>query len=526
MSGAIWIGLFLLLGTIALEVIAPKQMKEGFQALGSAVNLASNNSTSAPAATGLSDRIDVPNILTRSLNRRGDVGIGIEQPGYYQDKRYFLGYADVERYGVKNDFCRMMTRSDTTDTGELFFACALAGTSVSDTTQFRTKSVKDGFRISRDDYMRDIIGDGREAYCRILKARDGTYMPYCRRALDTKFSDKDEIDPEPSEQIKTLLDFYSGCEVWFRMRDDLLDYMEKCKGQVAGGPVMDHTPNPVVTKGMTLNGIDQFVRFGDTDELSLGNRVKMRSVRAFSVWVKFDEFTNNAHIFDFGDGAGINNVFLGILGKGDADEGNVLRPGPNCPETTIPTGEVGAQFCPEVRPQTLYETSAAAVEKWECKNPSVLPRKMEPIQTKRLAAPAKTASRATLIYEVWDQKLRKVQIKVNRAIPLGEWTHILIAAKNSDAMRPDLNVIINGNIVFTQEQGYLPQAKITSHNYFGKSNWANDFSDYELRDELFRGSIFDFRMYSSVVSESKGKRILQWGLGKLGLDNSYASTTS
>ena len=151
---------------------------------------------------------------------------------------------------------------------------------------------------------------------------------------------------------------------------------------------------------------------------------------------------------------------------------------------------------------------------------------MEPIQTKRLAAPAKTASRATLIYEVWDQKLRKVQIKVNRAIPLGEWTHILIAAKNSDAMRPDLNVIINGNIVFTQEQGYLPQAKITSHNYFGKSNWANDFSDYELRDELFRGSIFDFRMYSSMVSESKGKRILQWGLGKLGLDNSYASTIS
>jgi hypothetical protein len=203
----------------------------------------------------------------------------------------------------------MMTPSNTTDKGELFFACALAGTSVSDTTQFRTKSVKDGFRISRDDYMRDIIGDGREAYCRILKARDGTYMPYCRRALDTKFSDKDEIDPEPSEQIKTLLDFYSGCEVWFRMRDDLLDYMEKCKGQVAGGSVMDHTPNPVVTRGMKLNGIDQFVRFGDTDELSLGNKVKMRTVRAFSVWVKFDEFTNNAHIFDFGDGAGINIVF-------------------------------------------------------------------------------------------------------------------------------------------------------------------------------------------------------------------------
>lgn len=495
-----------------LELVAPKQMKEGFQAISSG-----SGSSSAPD-------INVPNLLTRLINRRGDVGIGIEQPGYYQDKRYFLGYADVERYGVKNDFCRMMTRSDTTDKGELFFACALAGTTVANTTEFRTESVKDGFRIGRDDYMRDIIRDGRDAYCRILKAKDMTYLPHCRRALDTKFSTRDEIDPEPPEEVKTLMDFYSGCELWFRFRDDLLDYMDRGQIQVGGGTVMDQTPSPTITRGLTLNGIDQFVRIGDTDELSLGNKVKMRTVRAFSVWVKFDEFTNNAHIFDFGDGAGINNVFLGILGKGDADEG-VLRPGPKCPETTIPEGEVGAQFCPEVRAQTLYETSAAAVEDWECKNPSVLARKMEPIQTKRPAAPTKNASRATLIYEVWDQKLRKVQIKVNRAIPKGEWTHILITAKNSDAMRPDLNVIINGNIVFTQSQGYLPQAKITSHNYFGKSNWANDFSMYELRDELFKGAIFDFRMYSSVVSESKGKRILQWGMKKLGLDNSYASTT-
>jgi hypothetical protein len=537
MSGAIWIGLFLLLGTLVLEIIAPKQLKEAFSTTGrfdlgsfspnAGQNLAANQSTSAPAATGLSPRIDQPNFLTNLLSRRGDVGIGIEQPGFYQDKRYFLGYADVQRYGVKNDFCRMVTRTDTTDSGELYFACALAGTVVGDTTQFRTQKVKDGFRMSRDDYMRDIIGDGRDAYCRILKAKDGTYLPHCRRAQDTGFSDKDEIDPEPPEEIKTLMDFYSGCELWFRLRDDMLDYMERCKGQVAGGTVMDHTPNPTVAKGMTLNGIDQYVRFGDNDELSLGNRVKMRSVRAFSVWVKFEAFTNNAHIFDFGDGAGINNVFLGILGKGDGgDDGNELRPGAKCPETTIPDGEVGAQFCPEMRPQTLYETSAAAVEKWECKNPSVLPRKMEPIQTKRPAIPSANATRATLIYEVWDQKLRKVQIKVNRAIPLGEWTHILIAAKNSDAMRPDLNVIINGNLVYTQEQGYLPQAKLTSHNYFGKSNWANDSSEYELRDELFKGAIFDFRMYSSVVSETKGKRILQWGMRKLGLDNSYASTIS
>jgi hypothetical protein len=151
---------------------------------------------------------------------------------------------------------------------------------------------------------------------------------------------------------------------------------------------------------------------------------------------------------------------------------------------------------------------------------------MAPIQTREVkAAPTGLANKATLIYEVWDKKLRKVQIKVNRAIPLGKWTHILITAKNMDAMRPDLNVIINGNLIYTHLNGYLPQAKVTSHNYLGKSNWANDFSDYELRDELFQGSIFDFRMYSKAVSETKGKRILQWGMGKLGLGNSFDSVS-
>ena len=524
MSGAVWIGLCILLGALALELIAPKRLSEGFDVL-----------------AGISATPDpLPNIITMSLARRSDVGPGYEgkggsaaipkpadtqgvrgmdQQGFSQDMRYYSGYADVQRYGIKNDFCRMVTASDVTDTKGLFFACALAGTTGT-ATGFRTETVKDGFKISRDDYMRDIIKDGRDAYCRIL-LKDGVYQPLCRRSLDLRFSDKDEPDTDPPEEVKTLTDFYAGCEMWLRLRDDMVDYINRAIVQTAGGLQINPRPNPTVTNGLRFNGIDQFVRFGDSDELSLGNRVKMRMVRAFSVWVKFDAFTNNAHIFDFGDGAGINNVFLGILGKGDAagaDDQNLVRPGSKCPETTIPAEPSGAQFCPEIRSQTLFETSAADVEHWECKDLTVLPRKVGPIQT-RTAKPPPTsqANRATLIYEVWDQKLRKVQIKVNQAIPLGQWTHILITAKTMDAMRPDLNVVINGNLVFTQEAAYLPQAKVTTHNYLGKSNWANDFSDYELRDELFNGSIFDFRMYSAAVSETKGKRILQWGMNKLGL---------
>ena len=506
MSGTVWIGLCLLLGALVLELFAPKQLSEGFQAI--------------TAATPQ----DKPNIITNFLIRRGDVGIGREQGGYIQDRRYFAGYADVQRYGVKNDFCRVVTLSG--EEGAMF-ACALAGTTPlkkDDSVQYRTNNVKGGFRLSRDDYMHDIIKDGRDAYCRILKSNDGSYQPLCVRALDSGFNTKDELDTDPPEEILTMLDFYSGCEMWLRLRDDMVDYTGRATIQYMGGIKIDQTPRPTITRGLSFNGKDQFVRFGDTSELSLGNVVRMRSIRAFSVWVKFDSFTNNAHIFDFGDGPGQNNVFLGILGKGDAGEGNTIRADSNCPETTLPANPSGAQFCPELTPQELLSTSSANVDEYTCTRPAVYPRILKPIQTKQ--EPQKgDATSATLQYEVWDKTLRKVQIKVNKVIPLQKWVHIAITAKNMDAMRPDIHVYINGNLAFVQEQGYLPQAKITSNNYLGKSNWANSFSSYELRDELFNGSIFDFRMYSAPMSVSKVKRTLQWGMDKLGLDSSFVSVS-
>lgn len=512
MSGAVWVGLCILLGALILEIFAPNKFAEGFQVVAETTMEGASPSTEST-------------LFTNMIQRRTDVGFGREEAGYFQDRRYFAGYADVQRYGVFNDFCRMIVPGK--DEGKAVFACALAGTVGGSPSAFRTHKVEDGFRISRDDYMRDIVKDGRQAYCRILKGSDKTYQPLCMRATETGFNYKDELDTDPPEEILTLLDFYSGCQMWLRFRDDMKDSVEKAVVQFAGGMRIDETPRPTITQGLYFNGKDQFVRLGDTQELSLGNVIKMRSIRAFSVWVKFDEFTNNAHIFDFGDGPGVNNVFLGIVGKGEGgDDENALRPGSKCPPTTIPDAPSGAQFCQEMTPQDLYSTSAANVEDYTCPGFEDSPRKLDPIQTKKVGAPAVNATRATLIYEVWEQKLRKVQMKVNRAIPVQKWTHIVVTAKNMDAMRPDINIYVNGNLISTKEQGYLPQAKVTSNNYLGKSNWANDFSGYELRDELFSGSMFDFRMYSSALPEAKIKRILQWGVNKLGMDNSFTSVVS
>ena len=101
--------------------------------------------------------------------------------------------------------------------------------------------------------------------------------------------------PGNSTRIQALMDFYAGCEIWLRFYDDMKDYMDKAIVQYAGGLRIDQTPRPTITQALYFNGQDQFVRLGDTSELSFGNRVKMRSLRAWSVWVKFDSFTNNAH---------------------------------------------------------------------------------------------------------------------------------------------------------------------------------------------------------------------------------------
>ncbi len=460
------------------------------------------------------------NPLTLSFAKRGDIGPSREEGGYKADKRYFSDWVDVQRIGAKNDYCRMLF-PESGEEEQSFFACALGGTTGLTSTSYKTMTVQEGFRRSRDDYMHSIGKDKRDAYCRILKDKDGTYQPLCLRAGDFKFGTKDVVDPEPPEDIKTLLDFYRGCQMWLRLRDDMLDYMGNTIVQFAGKPTILEDPRPAVTRGMMFNGKNQFLRIGDSDDLTLGTKGSLQSVRAFSLWVRFDKFTNNAHIFDFGNGAGDTNVFLGILGKGDAglDGSTDLRPKSLCEQTTVPTGKSGPQCVPEVRPQELVTLTRANIDLYACSGPESLP---DPTRARQIlpemeAVSTEAPTRATLLYEVWDSNLRKMQIKLNGVFPLDKWTHIVITATNTDALRPDIGVYVNGNIYYTKEAGFLPQADTLEKNYIGKSNWADVGDQYELRDELFSGSLFDFRMYRRPLSETEIKRSISWGIEMLGI---------
>jgi hypothetical protein len=433
---------------------------------------------------------------------RTDIGPTEEDSRLVRDPRYFNGYTDVSRLGVSYDFCRMVTKKGKDD---LFFACALSGTENLDSTSFRTPSVSQGFRISKDDYMRDINNDGRADYCRILLDRDSTYQPLCVRAGDYSFDGREVVDPIPPEDISRLLRFYEGCELWLRFSHSLDDTLNAVSVQTAGGITIDEIPtNPV--EGVSFNGRNQYLRLFDGDSTTLGTGVPLRSLRTWMVWVKFTEFTNNAKIFDFGNGANADNVFLGILGKGDYGIQNVN-------ESTVPIEPSGQQHVPETTPRNLMETTDANVNDFECKAIEVFPRKLTP----SVVTPNTTPSdRATLLYEVWDKKSRKMSITVNNVIPLKEWTHITITADSEDAFRPALNVYVNGILVFTKSDGSLPSTGLMTNCYLGKSNWKTS-SLYSNKDELFKGNLFDFRAYSVSVSSDFINDSFTWGQSILGL---------
>jgi hypothetical protein len=236
------------------------------------------------------------------------------------------------------------------------------------------------------------------------------------------------------------------------------------------------------------------------------------------MWVYFDEFTNNAHIFDFGNGAGEDNVFLGIFGRGNMGaQTNEIRDSILCRDSstlTVPDAPSGAQRVPEMTAQELMKTTGANVNDYESKGFAVLGRRMGALQP--MAAPSSQET-ADLLYEVWDGKQRILRVKLPNAVRRRRWTHVAITAKNMDAFQPALQFFIDGELIYTKDSGVLPRRNATSNNYIGKSNWAAVTSQYENNDELFKGSLFDFRVYKMPMPARKVRDTYEWGRQKLGI---------
>lgn len=487
---ALWFGLILLILIVIIETCVTRSVVEGFL-----------------VSVGESAR------WATWVPRRGDVSLTKEQDGYIRDLRYLATYTDIQRLGVDHDFCRMVvSEKDPTD---MFFACALGGTEGLSTVKYRTPSTKDGFQVSRDDYMNDVLGEGRAAYCRILKTGPQQFEAKGNAAGDTSFSTSLVLDANPPPAIQTLLTFYDGIVFWLRMRDDLLDYAQNIIIANTGSMWINELPQPITT-GLSFNGLDQYLRLGETSDLSFGQKVNLRYLRATSFWVYFDEFTNNATIYDFGNGAGRDNVLVKIVGRGNPGAQPPAIMTCMDPQSTVPASPSGPTCTEEVSPQVALATSRGDVNRWDCPVPELFGRIMEPLHSKK-APPQGEVTNADLLYEIWDPRQRKVHIQVKQAIPLREWVHIVITTTDMDPTKPGLAIYRNGKEVHREESAFLPQTNTTSHNYVGRSNWANATSPYENADELFKGKLFDLRGYRTMMTPQKIKDTYAWGRELLGL---------
>jgi hypothetical protein len=493
-----WIAFISLIIVLIYEISSPK-ITEGFSGL---ISLGDSQ------------------FWAKLVPRRGDVGPEQEENGLFRDDRYFADYADVQRFGVKTDFCRMVQRGY--DEKDKFIACALGGTDLLSSVSFKSPSVREGLVLGRDDYMRDVDGDGRDDYCRIVKKPSGDFRPECNMANDKGFSKIMQPDNNPPPEIARLLTFYQGCVFWLRFRDDMLDYAQNLYISASGdAKVEEKPPKPDSTHGLVLNGKNQFLRIGDDPYLNFGSVIQLRSMRAIHFWVRFDEFTNNAHIFDFGNGAGIDNVWAGILNRGnmgiDADKApKVLLCGDPIKDV-LPDRPSGAQPGEITTPQDLMLTTDANVEEYTCEGFAVEPRKMPRTIPKAVKADG-IAQSADMCYEIWDKSQRKMRIVVPNMFKLNEWTHVVITAEGTDSFRPDIAIYKNGAKVFLQPNGWLPQNSITEKNYIGKSNWANVTSQYANKDELLKGNLFDFRGYVEQLDAEVIRDSYQWGKKLLGLE--------
>jgi hypothetical protein len=471
---------------------------------------------------------NVPAYFGKFFPQRSDVVPGQleEQDGYVRNKRYSEAYADIQGLGYKADFCRVVERPQDPDSRRV--VCALAGQEGLDTFAYSSKSARAGVRFSRDDYYRDVNGDKRDDYCRILKVKQApgdAWEVRCIPAGLIEFKkDMEIIDSKPPVDITELLLFFEGIMVWYRFIDDMVDYAENSKLALAGSIELDETPRPrdppPRVEGLGINKLpavteskppaEQFLRIGENDKLEWESKVRLRDLRAVSVWVFFDEFTQNAPIFDFGNGAGKDNVRLAIEGRGNraAKLRGVMRPQPD--EFAKVCNAVAAV---EVSPKLYLETSDANVDEYECKGP-------EPVEStypEEDSAPEEAGPpSANLIFEIWDTQQRKMRIRAINAIPLRQWCHVVVTTTDASSFRPTWQVYIDNRMVLEYEDGHMPLNSYTTLNYIGKSNWEEvGAGQYDHQDERFRGSLFDFRLYRLPMSAAKINKTYEWGRARI-----------
>lgn len=257
--------------------------------------------------------------------RRTDIGYIAEgwneEPGFERDLRYTETFTDLQGLGIATDFCRAVQHND--NPSSLHIACAVGRRDGMDTLEYRSRTRKEGFQFSRDDYWRKSEKTGRMDYCRIVRDPiTDEFIPMCAIAGPDGFRKQEERDIAPPSHIQKLLRAYEGIMAWFRWIDDENDVTKQMTVVPGSGtPEFPSLLKPEVSRGVQLNrkGTDR-----KRDSLRWGQTIEPREINAFSFWVYWDSFNEQrATVMECSNGGGRKDrVWLGVEGGTSLLNGN------------------------------------------------------------------------------------------------------------------------------------------------------------------------------------------------------------
>lgn len=423
-----------------------------------------------------------------AVPRRTDIGYAAdgwgEPGGYKRDLRYKEAFVDLQGLGVASDFCRAVYR--TSDPDSLHVSCALGLRDGMNTMEYNTRTKKEGFRFSRDDYWRP--SEKRMDYCRILKDEEtGEWFSGCAVTTQSGFKPKEERDADPPAAIQRLLEAYEGVVTWFRWQDDRDDYAGNAAFSVHGSPVWPSMLNPEVTRGLQLNRwpaasqeagepappVRDYLRWGEAGTFELHQAIQPRQIRAIACWVWWDAFEHGATLVECKNPNAsvhkMDRIALGVEGGGLDLPGLQL-----------------AKPAQEARPEAI-----------QCIGPRTEPASPEYLR------PASVSQSATYYFEIWDHEQRIMRLTAPMgSAKTGQWQHVAVTTTDGTAWWPTWQLWLNGSLVAEKTDGRMSPAMELKENTIGKG---------------VRGCIQDLRVYTTPLVPGKLKDAIAWGKPKLHL---------
>jgi hypothetical protein len=403
-----------------------------------------------------------------------------EERGYTRDARYAAQLADVQGAGVAGDFCRAVSKKE--DPDSLRIACALALREGMDTLEFHSRSKKEGFRFSRDDYWRS---GKRMDYCRILRDQEtGGWGSFCALTTRSGIGPKEELDTAPPPYIQRLLTAYEGILAWYRWQEDGLDTTGATSLSLVGKPELPTMIKPVKTRGLQLNRypaaaaeagekappLRDLVRFGEKGTLHLDQDVKPGTIRAISFWIFWDQFEKDAAVLHCSTQDDKNRVWIGVDGSGPSP--SPIGPRLIAAAQELTSEELQSLGSPRVEEVPLYTDSIGHSVKHELQR-------------------EKTAS---WVFEIWDERQRIMRIKAPFGAVVGKWQHVAITTTEAGTGWPTWQIWLDGVVAVTEEGRMIPALFLTN-NRIG---------------ENVRGCLQDFRIYREPMGEDKIKEAMAW----------------